>query len=383
MDFNPTNEQLMLRDSARRFVSNEYSWDVHRALSRSELGYSADHWRSFGEFGWLGLGLPESVGGLGCSFVETAILMEELGRALVLEPYVSSAVLCAYVLDRCGNKATRLQALRQLITADCRLALAHWEPSQRYDHSLPHARATRTEAGFALNGEKSLVLDAHAADHFIVSACLEDERNYSLFLVSRTAPGLRITVYPLIDDSRAADIRLDHVFVPASALLEAPIVSSAILEEAIDRATLARSAEALGAMEAVMQVTADHLKSRVQFGQPIGKFQALQHRMAEMFIEVQEARSILYCGLANIDAAPAQRSKAIAAVKVVVANAGCVVGGSAIQLHGGMGLTAECSVGHYYKKLLAFGMIYGDVDENLDRLVGQGTAMNDADSTRC
>ena len=374
MDFNPTDEQLMLRNSARRFVSNEYSLEKRRALSGSELGYSADHWRSFGEFGWLGLGLPESVGGLGCSFVETAILMEELGRAIVLEPYVSSAILCAHVLDRCGNEAMRLETLRELIAGRCRLALAHWESSQRYDQSLPRTRAARTDGGFVLNGAKSLVLDAQAADHFIVSACVEDQQNHSLFLISRGAPGLRITAYPLIDDSRAADIRLDQVFVSASALLEGPILSGAILDEAVDRATLGRSAEALGAMEAVMQITADYLKSRVQFGQPIGQFQALQHRMAEMFVEVQEARSILYCGLANIEAAHAERTRAIAAMKVVVANAGRIVGGSAIQLHGGMGLTAECSVGHYYKKLVAFDNIYGGVDENLDRLVKQGIA---------
>jgi alkylation response protein AidB-like acyl-CoA dehydrogenase len=374
MDFNPTDEQMMLRNSARRFVANEYSPEKRRELTRSELRYPADHWRSFGEFGWLGLGLPESVGGLGCSFVETAILMEEFGRALVSEPYVSSAVLCAHVLDRCGNEAMRMQILPELITAKCRLALAHWETSQRYDQSPPRTHAIRTDGGFLLNGEKSLVLDAHAADQFIVSACVEGQRNYSLFLIGRDTPGCRITAYPLIDDSRAADIRFEQVFVPASALLEAPILSRALLEEAIDRATLGRSAEALGAMEALMQITADYLKSRVQFGQPIGRFQALQHRMAEMFVEVQEARSIVYCGLANIDAEPGQRAKAIAAMKVVVANAGRIVGGLAIQLHGGMGLTAECSVGHYYKKLVAFDMVYGDVDENLDRLVGQGVA---------
>jgi alkylation response protein AidB-like acyl-CoA dehydrogenase len=374
MDFNLTDEQLMLRNSVRRFAGNEYSQEKRRVLSRSDLGYSADYWRSFGEFGWLGLGLPESVGGLGCSFVETAILMEELGRAIVLEPYVSSAILCAHVLDRCGNETVRMQTLRELIAANCRLALAHWETSQRYDQSAPRTHASRTDGGFVLKGGKSLVLDAHAADQFVVSACVEGEQNYSLFLVGRHAPGFRITAYPLIDDSRAADIRLDQVFVPASALLEGPILSGAILDEAIDRATLGRSAEALGAMEAVMQITADYLKNRVQFGQPIGKFQALQHRMAEMFMEVQEARSILYCGLANIDAAPSQRTRAIAAMKVVVANAGRIVGGLAIQLHGGMGLTAECSVGHYYKKLVAFEMVYGGVEENLDRLVSQGIA---------
>src|SRR3984893_14572078 len=185
MDFNPTDEQLMLRDSARRFVSNEYSLEKRRALSGSELGYSADHWRSFGEFGWLGLGLPGGVGGLGCSFVETAILMEELGRVIVLEPYVSSAILCAHVLDRCGNEAMRVEILPEFITAKCRLALAHWETSQRYDQSPPRTRAIRTDGGFLLNGEKSLVLDAHGADQFIVSACVEGQRNYSLFLIGR------------------------------------------------------------------------------------------------------------------------------------------------------------------------------------------------------
>jgi alkylation response protein AidB-like acyl-CoA dehydrogenase len=374
MDFNQTDEQLMLRNSVRRFVSNEYSLDKRRALSRSELGYSTEFWRRFGELGWLGLGLPENVGGLGCSSIETAILMEELGRGIVLEPYVSSAILCAHVLDRCGNEAVRVQKLGELIAAECRLALAHWETSQRYDQRLPLTRATRTDRGFVLNGEKSVVLDAHGADEFIVSACLTGQPSYSLFLIGRGVPGLRMTAYPLIDESRAADLRLDEVLVPASALLEEPALSRTILDEAVDRATLGRAAEALGAMEAVMQITAEHLKNRVQFGQPIGKFQVLQHRLAEMFVEVQEARSMLYCGLAHIDAAPALRSKAISTMKVVVANAGRIVGGSAIQLHGGMGLTAECAVGHYYKKLVAFDMIYGDVDETLDRLVGQGMA---------
>jgi len=362
----------MLRNSVRRFVSNEYSLEKRRTLSRSELGYSAECWRRFGELGWLGLGLPDDVGGLGCSPIETAILMEELGRGIVLEPYVSSAILCAHVLDRCGNEAVRAQKLGDLIAGRCRLALAHWETSQRYGQSLPRTRATRIDRGFMLDGQKSVVLDAQGADEFIVSACVTGQPSYSLFLIGRGAPGLRMTAYPLIDESRAADLRLDQVVVPASALLEEPASSPTILDEAIDRATVGRAAEALGAMEAVMQITAEYLKSRVQFGRPIGKFQALQHRMAEMFVEVQEARSILYCGLANIDAVPALRTRAIAAMKVVMANAGRIVGGSAIQLHGGMGLTAECAAGHYYKKLVAFDMVYGDVDENLDRLVRQG-----------
>jgi alkylation response protein AidB-like acyl-CoA dehydrogenase len=343
-------------------------------LSQSELGFSAEHWRSFGDFGWLGLGLPEAVGGSQCSFVETAILMEELGRGLVIEPYISSAVLCAHVLVRCGNEAIRARLLGEVIQSECRIALAHLESGQRYTSANPRMSAARTAQGFVLTGEKTLVLDAHSANRFIVSARMRDEQGYSLFMIDRNVQGLSIEAYPLIDESRAADIRFDEVLVPASALLETSARSREIVDEAIDRAILARAAEALGGMEALLQITADHLKSRVQFGQPIAKFQALQHRMAEMFIEVQKARSILYCGLARIGADAEQRRTAIAAVKVVAGTAGRLVGGMAIQLHGGMGLTAECSVGQYYKKLVAFDLIYGDVGENLDRLIRLGIA---------
>lgn len=365
----------MLRDSARRFLDGRYSVETRRLSSKTDRGFSEDHWRSFAEFGWLGLILPEDVGGFGFSCIETALLMEEFGRALVIEPYVSTAVLCARLLDRCGNADARRQALGELCEGRIRLALAHSETSERYDGRHPRTQARRSDAGFVLAGAKSLVLDAPAADRFIVSARVEGEASYSLFLVDKDAPGITMAAYPLIDDSRAADLRFEDVSVPLCALLEGPALAGFILEEAIDWATLGRSAEALGAMEAVMQMTAEHLKNRSQFGQPLARFQALQHRMAEMFVEVQESRSILYCGLAHTGADAERRTTVISAMKAVVAHAGGIVGGAGIQLHGGMGLTAECAVSHYYKKLLAFEMIHGNVDEHLNRLAGRAIAV--------
>ena len=212
-------------------------------------------------------------------------------------------------------------------------------------------------------------MDGPSADRFIVSATLVGDRSPSLFMVRRDAPGLRLETYPLIDGSRCADLHLSGVTCPARARLVASDKTTDVLEESFDLTTVARMAEAIGAMEATIETTSEYLKSRVQFGQPIGKFQALQHRMAEMFVEVEKSRSSLFRSLAHVGAEPAARKAAVSAAKVVVSAAGKFVGGQGIQLHGGMGMTDECSVGHYFKKLLAFEKMYGDSDWHLARLV--------------
>jgi alkylation response protein AidB-like acyl-CoA dehydrogenase len=374
MDFNVTEEQRMLRDSAKRFVREHYGIEHRRTLSKTESGFSSDHWHRIADLGWLALALPEDVGGLACSFVEVAILLEELGRGLVLEPYVSSALLCAHILDTSDNAPARAQALSAIAEGRRRVALAHHESAQRYDLTPVSTRAKRQGEDFLINGVKSLVLDAPSADQLIVSARVEDEEGFSLFLVDTATVGVKLETYPLIDDSRAADIELTNVLLPRSALLVGAARSQPVLDLALDRATLARVAEALGAMEAVLELTAEYLKTRVQFGQPIGKLQALQHRMAEMFVEVQEVRSILYCGIAHLGAEPPLRGAVISAAKLVTLEAGRIVGGQGIQLHGGIGMTQEYAVGHYFKKLVAFEKTYGDGNWHLDRLahrVGQ------------
>jgi alkylation response protein AidB-like acyl-CoA dehydrogenase len=367
MDFNLTDEQQMLRDSARRFVRELYGLEQRRALGKTESGFSAQHWHSIADLGWLALGLPEDVGGLACSFVEVAILLEEFGRGLVLEPYVSSAVLCAHILEASDNAHARADTLSAVAEGRRRLALAHHESAQRYDLAPVTVQAARRGEDFVLDGIKTVVLDAPAADQLIVSASVKGEESFSLFLLDSATEGVKLQPYPLIDDSRAADIEFTNVRLPRSALLAGPAKSQQIVDEALDRATLARVAEALGAMESVLQLTSEYLKTRVQFGQPIGKLQALQHRMAEMFVEVQEVRSILYCGLAHLDAEASVRSAIISAAKLVTLEAGRIVGGQGIQLHGGIGVTEEYAVGHYFKKLVAFEKTYGDGDWHLDR----------------
>ena len=288
MDFNLTDEQQMLRDGVRRFAIERYSFEARQRLLATVERYSAQNWNTYAELGWLALALPEEVGGLGCSFVETAIVMQELGRVLALEPYATSAILGAHIIGASENNNQRAPLLSQLGTGQLRVALAHSEPGARYELNAVHVTtAHATDDGYVLSGVKTLVFDAPAADQLVVSAAMAAEGSFGLFIVPTDAAGVVMNAYPLIDGTRAADIELKALRLPNSALLVSPRRAFDVLEEAIDRTVLAQVAEALGAMEAVLDITNGYIKQRVQFGQPIGKFQALQHRMAEMFVEVQ------------------------------------------------------------------------------------------------
>lgn len=366
MDFNLTDEQQMLRDAVRRFVGEQYAFEARRRVLDSADGFSKQNWRTYAELGWIALGLPEDVGGLNCSFVETVIVMEEFGRVLAMEPYASSAILCARIVDMSGRSELREALLPALGEGKLLMALAHSEADARYNlAAVGTTTAKAVGEGYMLEGSKTLAFDSPSADQLIVSARLDS--GFGLFLVPRETAGVTLQSYPLIDDTRAADVEFKAVRLPASALLVEPQRALEVLEEAIDRTVLAQVAEALGAMEAVLEITNAYIKQRVQFGQPIGKFQALQHRMSEMFVEVQETRSILYRGMALLDSAPAMRKGAISAAKVVASNAAKFVGAQGIQLHGGIGMTEEYAVGHYYKKLIAFEKRYGDTEFHVGR----------------
>lgn len=366
MNFDLLDEQQMLRDSVARFVREAYAPENRRALGDGPEGFSRQHWKQFADLGWLGLSLPEDVGGLACEFVDTAILMEEFGRGLVLEPYMTSAVLCARILDRSASTAHRVPLLSKIISGELLVALAHFEDGGRHEPGRVAARAiAEPDGSFRLDGRKALVLDGPSADLFIVSAWLQ--QHLTLFVIERGTPGISERSYRLIDDSRASDLELLDVRAPATALLTNADVAE-LLGDAADRATLACVAQAVGAMEGAMEITADYIKARVQFGQPIGKFQALQHRMAEMFVEAQESRSILCRGLAHLDAEPTVRRKAVSAAKAVIGNSGRFVGGNAIQLHGGNGMTEEYAIGRYFKKLVTIEKLFGDTDFHLARL---------------
>ena len=367
MNFDLPDEQEMLRDAARRFAGEHYSFPQRRCVLETGDGFSLAAWQAYAEMGWLGLELPEDVGGLDCSFVETALLMEEFGRVLALEPFASSAILCAGIVNESGNQSQREGLLQSLIEGRVLLALAHSEAGDRYARGPMRSGAVSTGNGFVLNGEKTLAFDAPSADHLVVSARFE--AGVGLFLVPKAAAGLRVEGYRLIDGTRAGDVMLRDVRLPESALLIEPARALEVLEDALDRTVLAQIAEALGTMEAVLEITNIYLKQRVQFGQTIGKFQALQHRMSEMFIEVQETRSMLYRGMAHLGAGPAVRAAAISAAKVVAGNAAKFVGTQGIQLHGGIGMTEEYAVGHYYKRLVVFEKRYGDCDFHAERFM--------------
>jgi alkylation response protein AidB-like acyl-CoA dehydrogenase len=334
----------------------------------SGTGNSDGNWRAFAEMGWLALPVPEDAGGLGGSLIDTALIMEAMGRRLVLEPYATTAILAARMIDRCGNHELRAELLPAIAEGNCRVALAHGEIASRYDIQNVEATARPDNDGYLINGIKAMVFDGPAANKLIVSAGIVGQTGFAFFMVDADAPGVTVRGYPLIDGTRGADVELVSVGVRSASLLAAGDRALEVLEEAVDRLALARVAEALGAMEAVLQLTSEHLKSRQQFGQPLAKFQALQHRLAEMFVEVQETRSILYRGLAHSDAPPAERRAAVSAARIVAANAGRVVGEQGIQLHGGVGMTDEYQVGHYYKRLIALEKAFGDVDYHLERL---------------
>jgi alkylation response protein AidB-like acyl-CoA dehydrogenase len=369
VDFNLSEEQQMLRDSARRFVREHYSFEARRSLITSEEGISRDHWRTYAELGWLAIALSEEAGGLGFSFAETALLAEEFGRGLVLEPYISTAVVAARLIERAPRSAVRQEALESLIAGERILALAHAEPGSRDDLDQAAAVAQPRGDSYVISGIKSVVIDGALADQYLVSARIAGDPTYSLFLIDRIDPGLESMPYELIDGSRACDLCLSGVTVDASRRLAGPAEAREFVEEALDRGTVARVAEAIGAMEAVMRITSEYLKTRIQFGQPLGKFQALQHRMSEMFVEVQESRSSLYRAMAHLDADVRARRAAVSAAKVTVAGAAKFVGAQGVQLHGGIGMTEEYSVGHYFKKLTAFEKIWGDSEWHLSRFI--------------
>jgi alkylation response protein AidB-like acyl-CoA dehydrogenase len=368
MDFNLTEEQRMLRESAARFVREQYGFDARQRWAQ-ESGWSPECWRRYAEFGWLALGIPEEDGGLGCGFVETVLVAEELGRGMVLEPYAACAVLAARLIelaDAPDFPVRRSALLGDIAAGDAIVLLAHGEAGTRFELDGVTTRARRDGDLWWLEGRKMMVAGAPAATHFIVSARVEGE-GIALFLLPRESVSLHM--YPLIDGTRGADIEMRSLPVAAEALIVTPQHGLELLEEAQDRAALAQVAEGLGCMEAVMALASDYLKTRHQFGQPIGRFQALQHRMAEMFVEVQETRSILYRGIASLGGPTAARRQAVSAAKVMLASAGRFVGGQGIQLHGGIGMTDEYQIGHYFKRLVTLDKTCGDGDWHLQRFV--------------
>jgi alkylation response protein AidB-like acyl-CoA dehydrogenase len=365
MDFEFTEDQAMLRDSVRKLVAREYAFERRQGILESPHGFSADVWRVMAEQGIFGLGLPENVGGYGGP-TEIMLVMEELGRGLVLEPFLSTVVLGGGLIRDHGTVAQRAQLLPKVAAGDCRVALAHHEAGARYVLDHVSTIACRGKGSYVLSGQKAVILDAPVADLLIVSARDEAAGGLSLFLVEPGIPGLKLTAYRTQDGRSAADVTLENVKVPTAARLGSPGFALSALEQAVDCALAAVCAEAVGAMEAVNEGTLRYLNTRKQFGQPIGRFQVLQHRMADMFLMATQAKSMSYLATGRCrDPDRLERRRALSAGKAYVGKAARFVGQQAVQLHGGMGMSAELSISHYFKRLTMINATFGDVDHHV------------------
>lgn len=372
MDFRYNDEQLAMQSTLQRFIERDYAFERRRALAASALGFSAEAWTQYAELGLLALPLPEEFGGLGGDAVDVMVVMEQAGRGLLLEPYLSTVVLCAGLLRDGASERMKKALLPRIAAGELKLALAAYEPAGRYELAHVATTAAKVADGWRLSGLKAVVLDAPSADSFLVSAratgATDAAQGVSLFLVPRDAAGLTVSAYPTQSGARAGDVRLVDVTVASDALIGVAGRGLAPLETAVDGAIAAVCAEALGIMGALNRATLAYLKSRKQFGVPIGAFQALQHRMAEMYMAEEQSRSMAIIAAASVDAGDAaERRRAVSGAKAYIGQAGRQVGQEAVQMHGAMGVVDDLVVSHYFKRLTMIDRTFGDADYHLGR----------------
>lgn len=372
MDFSLSEEQTLLQDSVVKFIQNDYSFEQRAKLVESDLGFSQGHWQLFAEQGWLAMFFAEANGGLDASPSYLMLMMEQFGRGLVVEPYLATVVLAGGLLRTLGSAVQKEAYVPGIIAGSKQAAFAYAEPQGRFNLADLVTTAKADGSGWLLNGHKAVVLGGPTADVFVVSARTSgDQRSQagiSLFLVDKNTEGLTTRDYPTTDGRRASEVTLEGIKLGAQALLGKQDAAFGAIEQVIDEAILAIGAEAVGCMEVLYKNTVEYCKTRVQFGQPIGKFQVLQHRMVDMFMAYEQTKSLMYMAAVRLDAGYNDLSrKAVSAFKVQVGNAGRFVGQSAVQLHGGMGMTEELNIGHYFKRLTVIETLFGNADYHLKR----------------
>jgi alkylation response protein AidB-like acyl-CoA dehydrogenase len=383
VDFRYTEEQLALQETLRRFIARDYDFERRRALTRSACGFSADAWAQYAELGLLALPLPEDYGGLGGNGVDVMVVMEQLGRGLLLEPYLSTVVLCAGIIAACGSRELKQQLLPAIAAGKLQIALAAYEAAGRYELSHLTSSAVQDKQGWRLTGRKSVVLDAPSADFFLVSARPRGgsaaPEGLALFLVPREAAGLTLHPYATQSGARAADLQLSDVHVEAATVIGSGAEALDLLERGVDAAAAALCAEAAGIVSALNEATLAYLKSRKQFGVPIGVFQALQHRMADMYIAEEQIRSMAIIAATHAEDEDAlARRRAISGAKAYIGQAARFVGQQAVQLHGAVGMVEDLIVSHYFKRLTMIDMTLGDTDFHLARFSDAGRGQYDA-----
>ncbi len=371
MNFDLNTEQKMLQDSVRRFVEQRYDFEKRMALLHDKGTGQADNWRFFAENGWLAAGLPEEFGGFGGGIVETVLIAQEFGRGLVVEPHLGCAVLGPQTLIAAASPQQQDRLLPLVATGGHRVALAYSEPQSRGMAEPVTLTAHEVQGGYRLNGRKTLVLGGAEADSFIVSA--KNEEQVVLFLLDAGTPGIARTVVTLHDGSRAANLVFDDVLAPRDALLGDSERALPAVRRGLAFGTAALCGELVGTMERAIEITADYVRSRQQFGVPIGSFQVLQHGLADMATEMELARSVLFALLAAIEVGEEDAiARATSQAKFLVGQAAKKVCGRAIQLHGGIGMTEECAIGHYFKRAVVADILLGTSDGHVALLAEAG-----------
>jgi len=377
MDFELSEEQRLLKDSVERLCTQRYEFETRRKYMKEAEGWSRDMWRQYVDLGLTALPFTEEHGGVGGGPVETMIVMEAFGRALALEPYFATVVMGGGFLRRGASDAVKNDVLPKVAAGETLLSFAHIERQARYDLGDVATTAKKDGAGYVLNGEKSLAVHGDVADKLIVSARVSGEQRarngIGLFLVDAKANGVSRRGYPTMDGLRAAEVSLQNIKVDAGAVIGEPGNAYPLIEQVVDSGIAALAAEAVGAMGAMHEITVDYLKQRKQFGVPIGNFQVLQHRAGEMLIALEQARSMAMLATMMADEAnAAERRKSISAAKVQIGRSAKIVGEGAIQLHGGIGMTMEYKVGHYFKRATMIDKTFGDADHHLAALARTG-----------
>jgi alkylation response protein AidB-like acyl-CoA dehydrogenase len=368
MDFSLSDEQSALKETLIKFVDRDYTFDERWKVIRSPKGWSREHWNQLAEIGIMALPIAEADGGLGGVGVDTMVVMEQIGRGLLLEPYLGCAVLPAALIKAAGTSEQRTALSEKLATGEMLYAFAHTEPGQRYEQAAVSIAATASGAGYVLNGKKISVLGGDCADTLIVSAKVVGDAGASLFVLPSNAAGVTRHGYPMQDAQRGADIEFANVTVAADALLGARGKAQAAIDHALDVACAALCAEAVGVMIELQRQTVEYLKTRKQFGRAIGMNQALQHRAVDMLMHVEMSRSMaLEAAVAVDNPNAAARAKAVSAAKTIIGQACRFVGQNAVQLHGGIGVTHELAASHYFKRLTMINVTFGDSDWHLAR----------------
>jgi alkylation response protein AidB-like acyl-CoA dehydrogenase len=379
MNFDYSDEQRLLKDSVQRFVTDHYALENRIKIASKAPGFSADHWKTFAELGWLTLTFDETEGGFGGDQVDTMIVMEEFGKGLVVEPFLASIVLGGGAVRRGASKALKEAVLPGVMDGSIQLALGYAEEQARFDLEDVVTSAREDGDDYVLNGTKSMVANAETADFIVISARTSggqvDTKGITLFLVDSTSDGVERTNFPTVDGLRASEVKLTNVRVPKDGILGEVDKGYGILNAVVNDGILAIAAEAVGAMEILYKDTVEYTQQREQFDHPLSEFQVLQHRMVEMFMEYEQCKSLLYRATMETAQGLPQGSpqgsagaeRTVHALKHLIGKAGAFIGENAVQLHGGMGMTEELRIGHYFKRLLVIDLQFGNSDHHLQK----------------